>query len=191
MEPHQNGAGRVNSFALVAYIPDPLGSFLDRLRQKLEPNSLSPKAHVTILPPRQLPDPGMKQQAWNWLCGSLNGEPAFNISAGGIEIFPGTHVIYLSVADGFHRLRELHHQLNADSLQFEERFPYHPHITLAQNLTQQQARELAEEASRLWAGFHGPRSFSAERLTFVQETSDKRWIDLHQLPLAHAGVLRS
>jgi len=29
---------RINSFALVSYIPEPLAGFLDRLRQELVPN---------------------------------------------------------------------------------------------------------------------------------------------------------
>ncbi len=42
-----------NQFALVSYIPDPLGNFLDRLRLDLVPGC-SPHAHVTVLPPRPI-----------------------------------------------------------------------------------------------------------------------------------------
>ena len=45
----------VGHFALVAYIPDPLASFLDNLRLELTP-ACKPHAHVTILPPRPLHD---------------------------------------------------------------------------------------------------------------------------------------
>ena len=44
---------RINSFALVSYIPEPLAGFLDRLRQELVPNCFL-RAHVTILPPRPI-----------------------------------------------------------------------------------------------------------------------------------------
>ena len=47
------GAQRINLFALVVYIPDPLAGFLDDLRKELVANCL-PRAHVTILPPRPL-----------------------------------------------------------------------------------------------------------------------------------------
>jgi len=190
MQPHSNGAGRINSFALVTYIPDPLGSFLDRLRVELEPNTLSPKAHVTILPPRQLGDIDAKQEAWRWVKDCMAGSQVFRIAAGGIEIFPGTNVIYLSIDAGFQHLRYLHNQLNACALEFAERYNYHPHITLVQNLTEHEAREVAETAAALWKEYKGPREFFAEKITFVQETSEKKWVDLQQLELSPAEVVR-
>src|ERR1035438_9490908 len=44
---------RLNVFALVIYIHDPLGSFLDDLRRQLVPGC-NPHAHVSVLPPRPL-----------------------------------------------------------------------------------------------------------------------------------------
>ncbi len=44
---------RLNVFALVIYIPDPLGRFLDDLRTALVPGC-NPHAHVSVLPPRPL-----------------------------------------------------------------------------------------------------------------------------------------
>ena len=41
---------RLNVFALVVYIPDPLGRFLDDLRRELVPH-YNPHAHVSVLPP--------------------------------------------------------------------------------------------------------------------------------------------
>ena len=45
--------GGPHPFALVSYIPDPLGAFLDDLRLKLAPKC-KPHAHITILPPRPI-----------------------------------------------------------------------------------------------------------------------------------------
>ena len=44
---------RLNIFALVIYIPDPLGGFLDDLRRELTPGC-NPHAHISVLPPRPL-----------------------------------------------------------------------------------------------------------------------------------------
>ena len=41
----------MNQFALVIYIPDPLGRFLDDLRRELAPDCV-PHAHVSVLPPQ-------------------------------------------------------------------------------------------------------------------------------------------
>ncbi len=183
MTPHCNGAARLNSFALVSYLPDPLGSFLDRLRGRLEPNSLKPRAHVTLLPPRQLCAPERVEPAWDQLISQLTQEPPLHISLGPIRIFPGTHVIYVAVTKGFEELVRLHARLNAADLEFCERFPYHPHITLVQNLSQAEAEEVAQQAAEQWATFRGARDFHTDKLTFVQETHDKRWVDLKQVTL--------
>src|SRR5580704_15314205 len=122
---------RLNVFALVIYIPGPLGQFLDDFRRKLVPGC-NPHAHVSLLPPRPL--------AVDWQVASeqvrtvLNGWTPFEIELTGIEIFPVTNVIYLQVGSGADELRQVHQAMNAGSLEFQEPFPYHPHITLAQEL---------------------------------------------------------
>src|SRR5215472_12727665 len=49
---HPNGE-QSPVYALVIYIPDPLGKFLDELRRELVPGC-NPHAHVSVLPPRPL-----------------------------------------------------------------------------------------------------------------------------------------
>src|SRR5438552_3807821 len=41
-------------YALVAYVRDPAGEFVERLRQELHPDHTHLPAHLTILPPRCL-----------------------------------------------------------------------------------------------------------------------------------------
>ncbi|MBK5295198.1 MAG: 2'-5' RNA ligase family protein [Acidobacteriia bacterium] len=183
MKPHCNGAARLNSFALVSYIPHPLGSFLDRLRCRLEPDSLKPRAHITLLPPRELCDLQRTEPPCDALLSQLANEPPLRVSLGPIEIFPGTNVIYIAVQAGFKDLLSLHTRLNAGNLECCERFTYHPHITLVQNLSQPEAERVAAQASELWAAYTGPRDFHTDTLTFVQETQDKRWVDLRNFTL--------
>lgn len=45
---------KLNVFALVIYIADPLGGFLDDLRRELIPH-YNPHAHISVLPPRPIP----------------------------------------------------------------------------------------------------------------------------------------
>ncbi len=175
----------INCFALVNYIPGELGVFLDGLRKDLEPESQYPRAHVTVLPPRPLQENATSEQAGGGLDEFLPLMRPFEIVADQIEIFPCTNVVYLSVGGGFPALVELHGRLNHGALLFEECFSYHPHITLAQGLSAEQAVEIAGEASRRWAAYTGPRRFEAGTLTFVQNTTRNQWIDLkeYQLPV--------
>src|SRR5436190_22525291 len=114
-----NGAARINLFALVVYIPDPLGGFLDDLRRELVPGCL-PHAHVTILPPRPL---GQDIGAAIEQARSIVSEFApFEIVAGEVEIFPETDVVYIGIKQGEREMREMYHALNQGALAFKEPF---------------------------------------------------------------------
>src|SRR5688572_16676072 len=97
-----NGAERVNSFALVTYLPEPLGSYLNALRVELVPHC-NVYTHVTILPPRPLA--GSPEAAWERVARGAAGTPAFEIETTQIEIFPYTSVIYLAIGAGARELR--------------------------------------------------------------------------------------
>ena len=88
---------RLNVFALVIYIPDPLGRFLDDLRRELVPGC-NPHAHVSVLPPRPL--------AVDWQVASEQvrqcaaARPPFEIALERIRMFPVTNVIYIELGQG-------------------------------------------------------------------------------------------
>lgn len=171
-----NGEGTaVNSFALVAYLPEPLAGFLDCLRTDLVEESRA-KAHVTILPPRPLICP--VEEAWRELHDAVQDFQPIRVELGKIEIFPLTRVIYVSVNAGFAELKRLHDRLNTGCLAFEEPFDYHPHVTVAHEMERVCAEEAAEVARERWRKFSGPRCFEVDRLTLVQNTLENRWTDL-------------
>jgi 2'-5' RNA ligase superfamily len=182
-----NGAGdahlagkRPDLYALVIYLPPPLGSFLDDLRLEMVPGC-NPHAHVSVLPPRPLPlapEEGIAESRR-----IVAGFPPFDIELGRIEIFPVTEVIYISVEGGAEQLRRMHGALNQGALAFKEPFEYHPHVTLAQGLEPGQAEPLLELAARRWKEFPGKRTFRAERAVFVRNSDGCRWIDLADGPL--------
>jgi len=187
METETNGAHcsavveeRLNVFALVIYLPDPLGRFLDDLRRDLVP-ACRPHAHVSVLPPRPL--------AVDWHTASeqvrmlTDGWAPFEIELGEIEIFPVTDVIYIEVGAGSEELRRMHTAMNSGPLEFREPFRYHPHVTLAQEIAHADVGPIHELARQRWREYNGPRSFRAERAAFVQNTLDNCWIDLARYSL--------
>jgi 2'-5' RNA ligase len=171
----------LNVFALVIYVPNPLGRFLDDLRRELVPGC-KPHAHVSVLPPRALavdwPVAGEQLRAFadNWA--------PFEIALGGLRIFPVTNVIYLELDRGAEELRRMHALLNNGVLSSEEPFLYHPHITLAQELAPEDVDRVNSLAQRRWSEFAGPRAFRAERTAFVRNTLGNEWIDLAEFPLS-------
>src|SRR5712671_2749449 len=108
---------RINSFALVSYIPDPLAAFLDRLRQELVPNCFL-RAHVTILPPR--PITSTPREAWDCVCAVARQFYPFECELSRIEVFPVSDVIHLAVGSGAEQLRRMHEAMNIDGLEFKE-----------------------------------------------------------------------
>jgi 2'-5' RNA ligase len=172
--------GRLNVFALVIYIPDPLGKFLDDLRRELVPH-YNPHAHVSVLPPRPLSVEW--QHASSDARAVLESCPPFDVELADVDSFPVTDVIYLDVGAGASELRRLHRTMCSGSLFFDEPFPYCPHVTLAQEIPHDRANETAELARRRWREFGGERRFRVDRAVFVQNTLHDHWVDLAEYEL--------
>jgi 2'-5' RNA ligase len=183
-----NGAGRrLNAFALVSYIPDPLAQFLDNLRLELVPACL-PHAHVTILPPRPIStEPAFAASHARAL---IQDFPPFDVEAGDVNIFPATEVVYLEIGRGREELLRLHEALNAGPLVFKEPFDYHPHITLAQDVPPDEVEEVLGRARQAWAATRHARRFTLDMATFVQNALADVWIDLEEFRLGAVTPVR-
>jgi 2'-5' RNA ligase len=175
----------LNVFALVIYIPGPLGCFLDDLRRELVPH-YNPHAHVSVLPPRPL--------AVTWQAASdqaralVEGWVPFDLELTDLQVFPVTEVTFLEVGAGSSDLRRMHAAMNAGALEFQEPFAYHPHITLAQEVPHEDVPAMHELARHRWAEYPGSRTFRVERAVFVQNTKRDCWVDLAEYSLGAVSV---
>src|SRR5579871_6701841 len=103
---------RLNLFALVIYVPDPLGRFLDGLRRELVPHD-NPHAHVSVLPPRPL--------AVEWPIASqqvralTDSWTPFDVELTDIQVFPVTDVVYLELGRGASELRRMHTAMDCNA----------------------------------------------------------------------------
>jgi 2'-5' RNA ligase len=172
----------LNVFALVIYIPDPLGKFLNDLRCELVPKD-KPRAHVSVLPPRPLAAPNDWQGARDEARALAELWAPFKLEATAIRVFPVTDVIYIEVGAGEAQLRQMHAAMDSRKLAYQEPFPYHPHITLAQEVPHEKVEELRAIAEERWNQFQGPRWFTADRATFVRNSVGNRWVDLAEFSL--------
>src|SRR5216684_894566 len=109
------GPSRRDVFALVIYIPDPLGRFLDDLRRELV-LGCNPHAHVSVLPPRPLAVDW--QVAGEQVRGLTETQPPFDVGLAEIRIFPVTNVIYIGVGMGASELHYMHDAVNCGALAF-------------------------------------------------------------------------
>lgn len=176
---------RLNVFALVIYVPDPLGRFLDDLRRELVPD-YNPHAHVSVLPPRPLAvDWHVAADQVRTLAESWS---PFDIELTEVDIFPVTDVIYLKLGAGAGELCRMHEIMNTRALNFHEPFTYHPHVTLAQEIQHGDVVALHQKAQQRWREYTGPRSFRAGRAVFVQNTLQNCWLDLADYALGVVAV---
>jgi hypothetical protein len=169
------GASPINSFAAVCYIPGALGDFLTRLRQELVPGCVA-RSHVSILPPRPLS--AAVEDAESFFQETVQGFSSFHVTLPSIGTFDETLVVFLSVGAGATEIQALHESLNRGVLYFDEPYPFHPHVTLAQGISRDDFRAVCETAARRWAESGFGSSVLIDRATFVQNTAANCWLDL-------------
>ena len=169
-------------YALVAYVKNQVGEFVENLRRELHPNLPHMAAHVTLLPPRQLHGP--EADALETLRERCPGIEPFEVSLGEVETFiPVTPTVFVRVAHAAYKMRELHDLLNVNGLATAEEWPYMPHLTIVKMGAEEQAQHAYRMARTRWAAFKGNRCVEVRDLTFVREGENGRWIDLAEIPL--------
>lgn len=184
-------------YALVAYIRQPVGEFIENLRRELHPDLSHLPAHITILPPRCLVDSdhtsasSRESRALECLAQMCREVDPFEIVLGEVESFvPVTPTDFIRVAHGAYRLRELHDRLNTGILFSEEQWPYMPHLTIVKMGTEEQALAAFQTASDRWRSYGGSRRVAIEEVTFVREAENNTWVDLAPVHLGRSMVGR-
>src|SRR5579863_2461722 len=173
-------------YAVVAYVRSPVGIFVEELRRDLHPAHTHADAHITILPPRPLR--GTELQASELLTEGCQTALSFDVDMGDVETFvPITPTVFLRVARGAYRMRELHDKLNQGVLEFDEPWPYMPHLTIVKMDSVEQARKVLGTARRRWRDYQQTRTVRVDSLTLVKG-SGERWVDLAHVPLGGVPV---
>lgn len=169
-------------YAVVAYLRDPVGQFVEALRREMHPKHAHLPAHISILPPRPLHGTETEAvEAMEQVCGAV---APFEITMGEVATFaPTTPTVFIRLARAAYRMRELHDRLNSGPLRAEEPWPYMPHLTIAKMDTQEQSEHVLAEASRRWEEYASTRTVVVDELTFVRQAGPDRWIDIAPVPL--------
>jgi 2'-5' RNA ligase len=168
-------------YAAVAYVRSPVGIFVEELRRELHPAHTHADAHLTVLPPRPLR--GTEPQALSVLREVCQTVPPFEVTMGDVESFvPVTPTVFIRVARGAYRMRELHDLLNRGALDYQEPWPYMPHLTIVKADTVDEAEKVQGIARQRWKICTEGRVVRIASLTFVKGNGE-RWVDLAQIPL--------
>ncbi len=146
-------------FALVSYVPDPLGSVLDDLRQTVSTDRET-RAHITVLPPRPLTEPF--ESACARVRGILRSFPPFEVELLHVRRF--ARYLYLDLGEGSLPVRELHAALNTGKLAHAEEFPFLPHLTVGGPFARDMISSAQATAEQAWLSTDCPRRFTLDQV---------------------------
>lgn len=117
-------------------IPEPWGSELTRRRGEAgDPQAAFTPAHVTLLGPTEIPGE-LLPEVEEHLAAVARAQPPFTIQLRGTGTFrPISEVVFVALSQGISECELLAEAIRAaHGLQRDSRFPYHPHVTVAQDV---------------------------------------------------------
>jgi 2'-5' RNA ligase len=169
-------------YAIVVYLRDPVGEFVEGLRREMHPKHAHLPAHISILPPRPLR--GTESEALEAVEHVCEEIAPFEVTMGEVATFaPTTPTVFIRLARAAYRMRELHDRLNTGPLHADEHWPYMPHLTIAKMDSEEQSERVYLEARRRWDQYSATRKVVIEELTFVRQAGLDQWVDIAPVPL--------
>jgi 2'-5' RNA ligase len=159
-------------------IPEPWGSFLNRCRAATgDPQAGYVPTHLTLLPPTEV-DTGADDAVLAHLDRVATAHPPFNLLLRGTGTFrPVTEVVFVAVAAGISECERLAADVRSGPLARETSYPYHPHVTVAQDVPGDALDAVFAEL----AGFEA--AFEATSFRLFTHNGDRRWRPWHDFAL--------
>jgi 2'-5' RNA ligase/8-oxo-dGTP pyrophosphatase MutT (NUDIX family) len=162
---------------VVVALPEPLGIHVQAWRRALgDPMAGRVAPHLTLVPPQTVAERDLERASRLIERAAAAAVPFLVELAGTGTFLPDSPVAYLAVREGGPALADLEAALQASPLE-RRSHPFHPHVTVAQDLPADRIEAAAAEL----AGFRV--AFPVGELALLGEDADKVW-----RPLATATV---
>jgi 2'-5' RNA ligase len=159
-------------------IPQPHASVLADWRRKIgDPAAELVFPHVTLLPPTPVPAETMSDVEKHLVEVAAAHSPFVMHLSGTGTFRPTSSVVFVQVATGVADCEVLEQEIRSGPLDRDLEFPYHPHVTVAQDVD---AAGLDDAYDGL-AGFVA--RFTVERFVLFSRDPDGRWIWRREFPL--------
>jgi 2'-5' RNA ligase len=152
-------------------IPQPWGSLLTRRRAEAgDPQAAYVPAHLTLLGPTEI-EASLLPDIELHLAAVAAAQPPYSLHLRGTGTFrPVTEVVFVAVAAGISETELLAAAIRTfPQLHRETRFPYHPHVTVAQDVPAEALDAVFEDL----AGFDA--RFEVDGFTLFSHTGEERW----------------
>jgi 2'-5' RNA ligase len=137
-------------------IPEPWGEQLTRRRAEAgDPQAEYTPAHVTLLGPTEVAT-GALSAVERHLEKVAAAQQPFTIHLRGTGTFrPVTEVVFVTLAVGISECELLAEAItSSDDVDRDSRFPYHPHVTVAQDVPAEQLDAVFDDLAGFSAKFH-------------------------------------
>ncbi len=128
-----SGAGHgVATIGVTIALPAPYGAELQKARADYgDPLGRSIPAHITLLPPTEVPADLLEAVHWHLLGAAARHRPFRVLLHGSGSFRPVTPVVFARLEAGLRECRLLEASVRSGLLARELAFPYHPHVTVA------------------------------------------------------------
>ena len=163
-------------------VPEPWGEQLKEYRTELGDTSAQGiPTHVTLVPPFEVDDDDLPVVERH-LAEAAKANGPFKLHLRGTGTFrPVSPVVFVVVVDGISACEQLAFSLRRGPLACDLQFPYHPHVTIAHRLSDDQL----DQAFKDLAGFEC--EFKATRFSLFVHDPDTGWKPTRHFPLVAAG----
>jgi 2'-5' RNA ligase len=135
-------------------VPDPFGSELQDFRVALGDESARHiPTHITLVPPAEVPDGALADIEAHLRAAAARQQP-FRVRLRGTGTFrPVSPVVFVGVVEGISSCEMLSAATRSGPLAVQVGFPYHPHVTVAHHLGDEQLDRAFTELAEYEAGF--------------------------------------
>jgi 2'-5' RNA ligase len=119
-------------------IPEPWATQLQDYRTGLDPAAARVPTHITLIPPTDIDDDTLAVVE-SHLDKVAEACAAFAVHLRGTGTFrPVSPVVFISLAEGISQTEQLAAAVRSGPLDVDVEFPFHPHVTVAHHLTEDQ-----------------------------------------------------
>ena len=162
-------------------IPQPHSTVLSNWRRRVgDPAAETVWPHVTLLPPTVVPAAAVPAIEAHLAAVAARGTPFAMHLAGTGTFRPMSPVVFVQVARGVSDCELLEKGIRDGPLSRDLEFPYHPHVTVAQEV----ADAALDEAYEGLSGFVA--RFSVDRIGLFAQQPDGTWATRAEYPLGDA-----
>lgn len=143
------------SVGVAIEVPEPHANALRELREWVEgaPPVEIIGPHITLVPPTLLPSYDLTDVEAQLARAARAVAPFSVVLAGSGTFRPTTQVVYAALAEGGQQCEALQTEARRGPLEQELRFAYHPHVTVAQDVTDERLDAAEDALSRFHAAF--------------------------------------